>query len=594
MRSGTNKLIDIHQFQVPFAATPNAGIHLLVLSSRGTRPNTPVSTLSFSVRVYCDQFYYGTDCLTYCKESDDDMNGHFTCDNSGAPTCRSGWFNLPKCLTNCVPKNDSINGHYTCTNNGTKICRQDWYGPKCLNQCVPKDNDRDGHFICSKNGTLICKQNWYGPKCLTKCVPKNDIVDGYYICSKNGARVCIPNWYGPKCLINCVPKNDSTNGHYTCASNGTRICASNWYGTHCLHRCVPRNNSVDGHYSCSKTGARICQNNWYGPKCTIQCVPMSDNKHGHYTCSINGTIICRPNWYGPKCLTQCVPKNEIIEGHYSCAKNGSRICRRGWFGLPKCLINCVPQDDNTNGHYSCSHNGTKICKSGWYGQRCRTHCVPRIDNKAGYACANDGTRICVKNWTGQWCNISVSTSSIRSNTVAIEMQSSLTKNIRSSFTLQHSSLQKSISTTVMIRISPTRSTNLATVQKTNYFEDSSTMHPTRHDKTYSIEGTHFNTRGRASNFLPSSTASIASTTSITPSHAASIILSTIMKSGTPIPGITVNKEGDQGIFSWLMNTSKGNMTVIGFGLAFIFFILLVVALVKICRYGDNTKLFNLL
>eukprot|EP00112_Aurelia_sp_Birch-Aquarium-sp1_P026230 Seg918.3 transcript_id=Seg918.3/GoldUCD/mRNA.D3Y31 product="Neurogenic locus protein delta" protein_id=Seg918.3/GoldUCD/D3Y31 len=581
INTGTAKLIDVHKFRLPLPAEPNAGMDIRYWSSRGSRPNKPVSTFSFSLRVYCDQFYYGTDCRTYCKESDDNTNGHFICDNSGTPTCRSGWFNLPKCLTSCVPQNDSINGYYTCTNNGTKTCRQSWYGLNCLTQCIPKDDDRDGHYICSKNGIRICKQNWYGPKCLINCVPKNDSVYGYYTCSKNGTRVCKRNWYGLKCLVNCVPKNDSTNGHYTCASNGTRICRSSWYGTNCLISCVPKSNSMDGYYTCSKTGTKICQNNWYGPKCTVQCLPMNDNKNGHYTCLTNGTIVCRSNWYGPKCTVRCMPKNDIVEGHYNCAKNGSRICRRGWFGLPNCLVDCVPQDDDTNGHYSCSYNGKKICKSGWYGQRCQTYCMPKSGHTGGYICADDGTRVCLKNWTGQWCNISVSTSMIRSSIDATESRSSQGQNMRSSFTLQRSSLHKPISSTILIRISPTQSSKLVTDHKTSYSQDSAMIHSTRHHETFTIKETHVNMR--ASTHSPLSTALIASTTSITPSQMTSVVASTGIKSGTPIPGITVNEEGDQGIFSWLVNTSKGNMTVVGFGLAFIFFILLVAALFKICR-----------
>ena len=45
----------------------------------------------------CNPWWYGPDCNEYCTDSDDDLNGHYTCDpRDGKKVCLEGWFG-PDC-----------------------------------------------------------------------------------------------------------------------------------------------------------------------------------------------------------------------------------------------------------------------------------------------------------------------------------------------------------------------------------------------------------------------------------------------------------------------------------------------------------------
>ena len=48
------------------------------------------SRIRLSFRVRCNANYYGSDCATYCVNTDD-STGHYTCSPSGTKNCLSGW-----------------------------------------------------------------------------------------------------------------------------------------------------------------------------------------------------------------------------------------------------------------------------------------------------------------------------------------------------------------------------------------------------------------------------------------------------------------------------------------------------------------------
>ena len=48
------------------------------------------SRIRLAFRVRCNANYYGSDCATYCVNTDD-STGHYTCSPSGAKNCLSGW-----------------------------------------------------------------------------------------------------------------------------------------------------------------------------------------------------------------------------------------------------------------------------------------------------------------------------------------------------------------------------------------------------------------------------------------------------------------------------------------------------------------------
>ena len=54
----------------------------------GTRNRVTVN-MRFQLR--CDTNFYGSDCVTYCLEMDDDTNGHYTCNSDGSFRCRTGF-----------------------------------------------------------------------------------------------------------------------------------------------------------------------------------------------------------------------------------------------------------------------------------------------------------------------------------------------------------------------------------------------------------------------------------------------------------------------------------------------------------------------
>ena len=170
--TGDDKL-DVHSFWKRIPATANGSRPVTKDEvTCGRRPNTPVSSLTFSVQVKCELYYFGPKCDKYCKGASDASKGHYTCDGSGKHVCQSGWFNPPNCLTHCLPKDDKVNGHYTCDNDGTRSCRQGWYGkPKCNRYCVPQNSDSNGHYNCSKNGNRICVTGWTGKLCKRRVIP---------------------------------------------------------------------------------------------------------------------------------------------------------------------------------------------------------------------------------------------------------------------------------------------------------------------------------------------------------------------------------------------------------------------------------------
>ena len=55
--------------------------------------------VELSFRVSCASSYYGSSCTVFCQDSDDDITGHYYCDDDGNRVCLDGYQNP---LTNCV------------------------------------------------------------------------------------------------------------------------------------------------------------------------------------------------------------------------------------------------------------------------------------------------------------------------------------------------------------------------------------------------------------------------------------------------------------------------------------------------------------
>eukprot|EP00794_Sanderia_malayensis_P004795 gene4795-5422_t len=443
--------VDDHAFGETFTPGVNGNAIDYWRRNYGRRSRSK-TTLTFTVSVGCDQYYYSSTCERYCKPQND-ASGHYSCSSHGMRICLTDWFVLPDCLVYCRPHDDDTNGHYTCDNRGNHVCRTNWFNlPLCTTLCEPHDDSTNGHYTCDSTGVHVCRAGWYNqPKCLTYCMPQDDDINGHYTCASNGSRVCRTGWHSePDCLTYCVPQNDDINGHYTCASNGSRICRPGWFvEPDCTRFCEPKD-SVEGHYTCDGSGNRVCRKNWHGlPNCTTFCEQKTvanasnancqtnhtclsngtclnngsnacveetkrvlDNKtcdvyceprhdeFAHFDCSNNGSRICRQNWYNlPNCTTFCEEKDDA-DGHYECTQNGTRVCSAYWYGLPNCTTHCKPQNDALLGHYTCSFNGTRQCNANWYNlPNCTTFCEQHDDDVNGhYTCTGNGSRVCLENW----------------------------------------------------------------------------------------------------------------------------------------------------------------------------------------------------
>jgi hypothetical protein len=92
--------------------------------------------LILSANISCDHHYYGSQCQIYCQPQDDDINGHFTCDEEGEIVCRSG-YQMPQtnCTTPiCQPSCNSSNGY--CISPNTCQCEYGWTGSTCDEICT--------------------------------------------------------------------------------------------------------------------------------------------------------------------------------------------------------------------------------------------------------------------------------------------------------------------------------------------------------------------------------------------------------------------------------------------------------------------------
>lgn len=52
--------------------------------------NGPAATISYRLRVICDENYYGKSCTKHCQPRNDTF-GHYTCDENGNKVCMPGW-----------------------------------------------------------------------------------------------------------------------------------------------------------------------------------------------------------------------------------------------------------------------------------------------------------------------------------------------------------------------------------------------------------------------------------------------------------------------------------------------------------------------
>ena len=224
------------------------------------------TTLYFSIKVFCNQHYYGSNCTRFCK-SRDDTGGHYRCTHTGKRVCYQDWYNLPNCSKYCASQNDDMNGHFVCASNGSRVCQQNWYNlPYCKTYCMPHNDTASGHYECSNNGSKVCHDGWYGDNCTIFCLPRTS---DHYNCSAMGVRICHRYWYGPNCTRFCNSSSDVVNGFYDCSSAGFKLCRTDYFGESCTVFCKEIQNGTKQYICDKRTGGKLCLEKWTGTFCNI-------------------------------------------------------------------------------------------------------------------------------------------------------------------------------------------------------------------------------------------------------------------------------------------------------------------------------------
>uniref|UniRef100_A0A8C7JKS7 Delta-like protein n=1 Tax=Oncorhynchus kisutch TaxID=8019 RepID=A0A8C7JKS7_ONCKI len=318
--------------------------------------NGLTANFEYSIRVRCDENYYGSKCNKLCRPRND-WHGHYVCDQFGNRGCMEGWM-----------------GTY-CT---TAICKQ---GCNLL------------QGVCSAPGECTCTYGWQGPFC-DNCLPYPGCVHG--TCVKPWQCTCEKNWGGLLCekdLNYCGTNKPCKNGgtcmntepdEYNCA------CPDGYSGKNCEiaeHACVSNPCANGG--TCHEVPSGFechCPAGWAGPTCAKDTDECASNP-----CAQGGTCIDMENGFECLCLPQWAGKTcqiDVNSCHGQC-QNGA-TCKEGQRG------------------YVCA------CSPGFVGR----HCDIQRNSCASGPCRNGGrchTLLdsfmceCPHGYTGTTCEVSYST-----------------------------------------------------------------------------------------------------------------------------------------------------------------------------------------
>ncbi|XP_041832212.1 protein jagged-2b isoform X2 [Melanotaenia boesemani] len=292
----------------------------------------PVARIVYSIRVRCDENYYGNKCNKLCVPRDDYF-GHYRCEPSGAQVCLDGWMGADCRTATCKPGCNLLHGG--CSVPGECKCNYGWTGQFCDDcelhpGCV--------HGTCNQPWQCKCEKNWGGLLCnkdLNYCGRHHPCVNGgtcmntepdEYHCS------CPQGYSGKNCQI----------AEHACASN-----PCNNGGT-----C----NEVPTGYECQ------CPLGWEGPTCARNL-----NECASSPCAQGGTCIdledgfecvCPPQWEGKTCQID-------VSGCYGQCKNGA-TCKKGPRGY---YCQCPPGFVGTHCEIQRDKCDSRTCQN---GGRCHT------------------------------------------------------------------------------------------------------------------------------------------------------------------------------------------------------------------------------
>ncbi|KAG8013459.1 Protein jagged-2, partial [Nibea albiflora] len=359
-----------------------------------------IARLEYTIRVRCDEHYYGSKCNKVCRPRDDYF-GHYVCDQFGNRECMEGWTNLTLSCKSAICKQGCSLEHGTCSVPGECKCNYGWQGPLC-DECLPYPGCV--HGTCSEPWLCTCEKNWGGLLCDKAehaCVSNPCANGGTCHEVPSGFEChCPAGWSGPTCA-----KDTDECASSPCAQGGTCIDMEN--GFECL--CPPQWTGKTCQRDMNSCHGQ-CQN---GGTCKVQNDPCSPNPcHNKAQChSLMGDFYCScPDDYEGKTCSElkdhCKTNQCQVIDSCTVAVATNDTQKRVWHISSNV---CGPHGRCISlpaGNFSCS------CEAGFTG----TYCHENINDCTSSPCKNGGTCIdginsfqcfCPDGWEGSLCDVDV-------------------------------------------------------------------------------------------------------------------------------------------------------------------------------------------
>ncbi|XP_072350345.1 protein jagged-2b isoform X1 [Scyliorhinus torazame] len=351
--------------------------------------NGPVAHFDYSIRVMCEEYYYGTGCNQLCRPRDD------------------------------------IFGHFVCDQNGNKLCMEGWMGNDCT-KAICKQGCHSIHGMCKVSGECTCLYGWQGQFC-DDCIPYPGCIHG--TCMEPWQCNCETNWGG----LLCDKDLNYCGTHHPCMNGGTCmntepdeyqcVCPEGYSGKACdvaEHACVSNPCANGGTCSEVETGFQChCPSGWNGTICTININECESSPCAHGgTCidHVNGFVcICPQQWIGKTCqldaneceMEPCVNAyscRNLIGGYYC-------DCLLGWSGQ-NCDIHVRGCHGQCQNGAMCKHDDVQgyqcLCPRGVVGRNCEF----KMNECASKPCLNGGQCQdllggfhchCIRGYSGTFC-----------------------------------------------------------------------------------------------------------------------------------------------------------------------------------------------